>query len=150
MELEVDIDHSAPVIVRASCEINAPIDQVWEIHSNVPAWPQWQKDIRVAEIDGELAAGSNITWGAWGYDGLFPAHIGLIEHQRRTVWSGANAGIYGIHAFTFTPRGHVTEVETAESWDTDPGSHAVATLQTFLQGWLDHLKATVENTSPSA
>ncbi|MGW9715367.1 SRPBCC family protein [Streptomyces albidoflavus] len=145
MKPVTDIDHSAPVIVRADIEIDAPLEEVWDLHSEVSAWPDWFPDIRIAEIDGPFAQGSHITWGAHGYDELFPARIGLIEHQQRTAWDGSNAGIYGIHAFSFTRRGNKTHVETAESWDTDPGPHAVATLQTFLQNWMSHLKDTAED-----
>ncbi|MEV4048607.1 SRPBCC family protein [Streptomyces sp. NPDC049744] len=145
MERVTDIDHGAPVIVRASIEIDAPLELVWDLHSQVTAWPEWFSEIRLAEIDGPFAPGSTIIWGAHGYDALFPARIGLIEHQRRTAWDGTNKGIYGIHAFTFSQRGSVTHVETAESWNTDPGEHAVGTLQTFLQNWLNHLKDTAED-----
>lgn len=54
---------------------------------------------------------------------------GLERHQR---------------AFTFIRSGSVPHVQAAESWNTDPGAHAVATLRTFLQSRLDHRKATAE------
>ncbi|MFE5114148.1 SRPBCC family protein [Streptomyces sp. NPDC056663] len=146
MKLEVEVDKEAPVIVSASCEIAAPVERVWDIHADVTSWAQWQKDISSAEIDGAFAPGSVIHWGAHGYDARFPALIGRIEHQRLTVWSGTNDGIHGIHGFVFTPQGDTTVVTTAESWSVDPGPHAVATLQEFLESWLHHMKVAVEGT----
>lgn len=36
-----DIDETAPVISRNSIAIAAPLQLVWEIHTDIAAWPQW-------------------------------------------------------------------------------------------------------------
>lgn len=144
MKLEIDIDHNAPVVVTATREIDASLERIWAMHSDVPSWLSWQRDIRLSEIDGNFAPGSEITWSAHGYADTFPAYIGLVDHQRRTVWSGSNGGVYGIHQFVFVQRQGGVDVQTSESWAVNPGQHAVDTLRTFLENWLDHMKVAAE------
>src|SRR5262245_57471215 len=42
------IDTSAPVLARHGIDIDAPLDVVWDLHTDVNRWPEWQTDITAA------------------------------------------------------------------------------------------------------
>ena len=43
MEIPTDVDHSAPVLTDLAIDIAAPRDAVWRLHTDINAWPTWQK-----------------------------------------------------------------------------------------------------------
>ena len=45
MTTPTDIDRTAPVIVHHEIDINAPLDTVWRLQTDVNGWPAWQTDI---------------------------------------------------------------------------------------------------------
>jgi uncharacterized protein YndB with AHSA1/START domain len=53
----------APVTASRSVTIDAPVEQVWRILTNVQAWPQWHPYLKNAELDGDFAAGSALSYG---------------------------------------------------------------------------------------
>ena len=42
----MDIDATAPVITRDEILIDAPLDAVWRIQTNISAWPTWRPEVR--------------------------------------------------------------------------------------------------------
>ena len=46
------VDEKAPVLARHEIDIQAPVDTVWRLHTNVNAWTTWQTDITEAHIEG--------------------------------------------------------------------------------------------------
>ena len=42
----------APVFAVHEIDIEAPLDTVWRLHTDVNTWPTWQTDITAAHIDG--------------------------------------------------------------------------------------------------
>ena len=96
-----DIDQQAPVISRHSAVIEAPIEVLWGLHTDVDAWPSWQPDIETARLDGSFDPGSTFSWQTGGLD--IESTIYRVEPERRTLWGGPAHGIVGIHEWTFTP-----------------------------------------------
>jgi uncharacterized protein YndB with AHSA1/START domain len=54
---------NAPVTASRSVTINAPVDRVWRILTNVKDWPRWHPYLKNAELDGDFAAGSALRYG---------------------------------------------------------------------------------------
>src|SRR5215471_17048357 len=52
MTTPTDIDRTAPVIVHHQIDINAPLETIWRLQTNVNNWPAWQADITAARLDG--------------------------------------------------------------------------------------------------
>jgi uncharacterized membrane protein len=44
----MDIDQNAPVITRDEILIKAPLTTVWNLFTNINAWPDWHKEIQSA------------------------------------------------------------------------------------------------------
>jgi uncharacterized protein YndB with AHSA1/START domain len=142
-----DIDRSAPVISHHEVDIEAPLDIVWRLHTDVEAWPTWQTDITEARAGGDFAPGQSFDWTS--FDFPVTSTIYEVEAPNRALWGGAASGIMGVHewVFTETPRG--THVETSESFAGEPVEADVAGMQSMLDGslssWLAHLKAAAES-----
>jgi uncharacterized protein YndB with AHSA1/START domain len=136
------IDERAPVISRHSAVIAASIETVWRLHTDIDAWPTWQKAIDRAHLEGEFQPGATFAWET--YDLAIVSTVYEVEPRRHTLWGGPSAGITGIHSWTFTPVDGGVRVDTEESWSGDPVTADVAGMQTALDGsltaWLEHLR----------
>jgi Polyketide cyclase / dehydrase and lipid transport len=140
------IDERAPVISRHSTVIASPIDTLWRLHTDVNAWPTWQKAIDQAHLDDVFAPGAAFTWET--YNLTIVSTVYQVEPQRHTLWGGPSDGITGIHAWTFTPVDGGVRVDTEESWSGDPISADVTGMQAALDAslttWLDQLGCAAE------
>lgn len=144
------IDVHAPVVARHDITIAAPLDGVWRLHTDVDAWPRWQSDITVAQIEGPFAPGSSFAWQTYGLDVESRIHRvdAAGDDERRTLWGGPVRGILGLHAWTFTATEEGVHVFTEESWSGAPVEADAGNLQSALYGslvaWLAHLKVAAE------
>lgn len=141
----IDIDRTAPAIVRLERIIPAPLARVWDLHTRVRGWTSWQHDITSASIDGDFAGGSAITWTTAGIDTPIVSTIAMVDPGRSVLWGGPASGIVGIHLWTFEHKDGGTRVITEESWsgapiDADP-AQAKQMLATSLERWLGFLDA---------
>ncbi|MBS4214112.1 SRPBCC family protein [Neobacillus rhizophilus] len=142
----VDVDRNAQVIVDLTTVIDAPLQTVWSLQTDINQWPSWQQDITQAQLFGPLAEGSTFKWVTHGLQ--IDSTISQVDPLRRIVWGGPALGIDGVHvwAFEFTPKG--TVVNTTESWDGPPveadPDGMKAQLTASLKAWLAALKKTAE------
>lgn len=146
-----DIDAQAPVVSRHGAVIDAPIEVVWTLHTDVDRWPTWQPDVERARLDGPFAPGSTFSWHTSGLD--IESTVYEVEPERRTLWGGPAHGIVGVHEWTFTPLEEGgTRVETAESWAGEPIEADPEAMQAALDGslvaWLGHLEAAATKETP--
>jgi len=145
----MDINEDAPVITRDEIEINAPIETIWSIQTDVNNWPSWQPDVDGAVAEGPLEAGSVFRWQTAGLD--ITSTVEEIDAPRRIVWGGPAQGIVAVHVWTFEPQDDAVLVRTAESWEGDPVTAQAETLQgaldASLEAWLGNLKRAAEGTS---
>jgi hypothetical protein len=153
MTVPTQIDGDAPVLARHEILVQAPIDAIWQLHTDVDNWPTWQKDITVANVAGRFEPGASFEWTSAGftvtstiYDVSPPT--GDVSPRARTLWGGTAQGITGIHEWTFTDMTQGVLVATNESFagapvDSDP-STMQSMLDTSLVSWLLHLQAAAE------
>ena len=115
MTTPADIDRTAPVIARHEIDINAPLDTVWNLHTDVDAWPAWNLEVTTAKLDGAFAPGNSFTWTS--YDFTITSTIYAVAERARTLWGGAARGIMGTHEWVYNPdtrrrpRGHARVLE---------------------------------------
>ena len=150
MTMPTDIDRTAPVIARHEIDINAPLETVWRLQTDVNGWPAWQPDITAARLDGPFEPGNSFTWTSYGVFTV-TSTIYAVAERARTLWGGAAGGVMGTHEWVYrqTPTGvHVT---TQESFSGQPVEADIPgmqkTLDKSLTDWLGHLKAAAESTS---
>jgi uncharacterized protein YndB with AHSA1/START domain len=85
----MDINEDAPVITRDEIVINAPIETIWSIQTNINGWPSWQPDVGGAEADSPLEVGSVLRWQTAGLD--ITSTVEEFDAPRRIVWGGPKA-----------------------------------------------------------
>ena len=150
MTTPTDIDRTAPVIVHHQIDINAPLETIWRLQTNVNNWPSWQTDITAARLDGPFEPGSSFTWTTNGYFTV-TSTIYAVAERARTLWGGPAQGVMGIHEWVYTQTPTGTHVATQESFSGQPveadPTGLQSTLDKSLTAWLSHLKATAESTS---
>ena len=149
MTTPTDIDRDAPVIAHHEIDIAAPLDTVWNLHTDVDAWPEWHLEVTAAKLDGAFAPGNSFTWTS--YDFTVTSTIHAVAERARTLWGGANLGITGTHEWVYTQTPTGTHVATHESFSGQPVQADATGMQSALDksltAWLGHLKATAESTS---
>ncbi|MEU9082024.1 SRPBCC family protein [Streptomyces sp. NPDC048357] len=143
------IDETAPAIVRLSTVIDAPLERIWALHTDIDAWPSWNAHVDQAELDGPLLPGHSFSWKTHGLD--ITSTIREIVPGERLVWGGPANGIEGVHVWTFEQTGSQVTVRTEESWSGAPVDAAPAelgqALHDSLTAWLAALKARAEQTA---
>jgi len=142
----MDINRNAPVITRDAIVIAAPLSTVWNLLTDIAAWPEWQQDINRASLEGPLAAGAVFHWSTAGLD--IASTIGALVPQERIGWSGLAQGIMGVHMWRLTPVQNGVRVQTEESWDGEPARRERERMQQALdqsiRSWLEQLKIAAE------
>ena len=143
----MDINESAPVITRDEILIQAPIDTVWRIQTDVAGWPDWQPDVVRVEGSAPLHAGDTFRWLVAGLD--IVSTVQEVDPPHRIVWGGPARGIDGVHVWTLEETADGVLVRTRESWAgpavTDAPEAAQAALDASLRDWLENLKKRAEH-----
>jgi uncharacterized membrane protein len=146
----MDIDKNALVITRDEISIAAPLERVWELFTDVPAWPSWQNEIESAALEGEFQAGATFIWTTAGMK--IASTVGQLIPHERIVWSGLARGIMGIHVWNFSSTAGGTLVQTEESWDGASVRPQIdlfqKTLDQAIRSWLESLKRAAESERP--
>ena len=147
MTTPTDIDRDAPVIAHHEIDIASRLDTVWNLHTDVDAWPGWNLEITAAKLDGAFAPSNSFTWTS--YDFTVTSTIYIVEDHSRTLWGGAAQGIMGTHEWRFAQTATGVHVTTTESFAGDPVDADPSGTQTILDNsliaWLGRLKQKAES-----
>jgi uncharacterized protein YndB with AHSA1/START domain len=149
MAYPTDVDRDAPVLAHHEIEVDAPLERVWRLHTDVARWPQWQKEITEARIDGDFEPGNAFHWTSYGFS--VTSTIYEIADGSRVLWGGTADGITGVHEWKFAETENGVHVTTNESFAGEPVEADPDTMQSMLDSslvtWLGHLKAAAESRS---
>jgi uncharacterized protein YndB with AHSA1/START domain len=147
MSNPTDIDRSAPVLAHHEIDIDAPVERVWELQTDVASWPRWQKEIAEARIGGGFEPGASFDWTSYGFS--VTSTVYELQDRSRVLGGGTSGGITGVHEWIFTETPTGVHVETTESFAGDPVQADVSAMQgmlnTSLVTWLGHLKTAAES-----
>ena len=111
--MKTPINQKAPVISSGKIGINAPINKVWSVLTTLGDWPEWQKDVTEAQINGEVIEGATFTWKAGGLK--FRSKIHTMEFLKHFGWTGKTFGASAIHNWTFSEKDGQTHIVVEES-----------------------------------
>ena len=140
------VDLKAPVLAHHEIDIQAAVDTVWRLHTDVNAWTAWQMDITEAHIEGRMEPGVSFSWSSFGFP--VTSTVYEVADHARVLWGGTAGGITGIHEWIFEETEGGVHVVTNESFsgapvNADPDSMQKM-LDASLMAWLDHLKRAAE------
>ncbi|MGW6979694.1 SRPBCC family protein [Streptomyces sp. NPDC054932] len=146
MTYPTTIDETAPVVADHAVRIAAPLERVWQLHTGIGLWTDWQTDITEARLDGPVEPGTTFHWVTAGLS--IDSTVYAVEAPHRILWGGPAHGITGVHEWTFTEDGDGVVVRTRESWSGAPidadRDNLAAALDGSLVSWLNALKRTAE------
>ena len=147
--IAVDINKKAPAIAREEILIDASTEEVWEIHSNIDGWSDWNADIAESKLEGTLSMGAIFNWKSKRMN--LTSTIQDLEPGVRIGWTGSSIGARARHIWILEQNGKGTHVTTEESLDGWLVSllrgKMRKTLETSLNAWLIDLKNEVEMSS---
>jgi uncharacterized protein YndB with AHSA1/START domain len=108
---------AARIRSQATITIRAPVERVWALVVDVDHWPDWNKAVETAHLEGPVARGSVFKWksGGMGIRSTFQE----IAPMQSLSWTGKTLGTSAIHSWTFkaTDKGVVvTTTETFDGW----------------------------------
>ncbi len=97
-------------------EIQAPLDTVWKLQTDINSWDKWQSEISEAKLYGSLESGAKFRWKSGGF--TLNSIIEKVELNKIIGWSGSGFGASAIHIWEFsTLENGNTLVQTSESMD---------------------------------
>lgn len=120
----MNIDPKAPLIAKKETVINAPVNHVWKVQSDIDNWPKWQKEVSYAKLQGKLAKNTKFQWKAMGMN--ITSKLQEVVENKTIGWTGKSFGMDAVHFWNFEKQGNKTKVTTEES----------------LSGWLPKLLKT--------
>ena len=110
----IEVSKNAPAIATREALVDAPIDEVWAVLTDLAKWPQWNESVTGMEVHGPLAAGTEFRWVAGGMK--IRSRIEEVEAPNRIVWSGTTMAIRAVHIWELAPADSMTRVRTEESF----------------------------------
>jgi uncharacterized protein YndB with AHSA1/START domain len=142
----MEINDQAPVRARREVEIGATADVVWDVLTDVDAWPRWNAEVKSATVAGAVAPGAEFRWKAG--PGTIQSRIERTERPRLLAWTGRTFGMSAIHVWRLEPGDGGTRVTTEESMEGLPArvlrGMVQKNLDRSLDAWLRGLKAESE------
>ena len=146
MGVPTGTDAGAPVRAHHEIDITALLSTVWQLHTDVNAWPTWQTEITAAYLDEPFQPGASFEWTSYGFTVV--STIYAVADGSRVLWGGTSGGITGVHEWVFTETAAGVHVTTAESFAGGPVEADIAGMQSALDSslsaWLGHLTAAAE------
>ena len=104
--------------VHNQIDIAAPPEVVWNIVTNVQAWPDWYvgaTNLTVLSPDRRVGPGVVVSWRTMGLD--FNSEVKEWEPPTRFAWESRKAVIQGYHAWLIVPTATGCRVITDESFN---------------------------------
>jgi uncharacterized protein YndB with AHSA1/START domain len=142
----MEINQNAPLVDRKSILVHAPRTQVWQLLSQIEAWPSWYPAVSKAELEGPLASATVFRWTSGGM--AIVSTLRLVEEQRRLGWTGSALGTSSEHIWRLEDAADGTLVSTEESmsgWLIYPVKLITPRFLTeALESWLVALKQAAE------
>ena len=111
--MNIEINSSAPVISKKTITIFAPAGVVWEVLTRINNWPDWQKNVKEAILEGPLKEGTAFNWKAGGIS--FSSEIHTMKPDSEFGWTGRTMGAYAVHNWWLEKKGGATRVTVEES-----------------------------------
>lgn len=112
-EMNIPINQYAPVKSTSTIEIDAPVDTVWKVLTEINEWPSWQENVTEATLQGKLSEGTEFVWKAGGLS--FRSQIHTMVPRRKFGWTGKTFGASAIHNWRFETTDKSTVVNVEES-----------------------------------
>jgi hypothetical protein len=109
----MEIDQHAALVARKEILIQAQPQVVWQIHTDINSWSQWQPSIGLSKLEGPLTVGAVFQWKSGGI--TINSTVQVVESGERIGWTGNAIGTQAKHIWTLKPHKDGTLLMTEES-----------------------------------
>lgn len=137
---------SAPVKARHSIAINADIEKIWQLLTEIENWPAWNSSISRAILDGPVAPSTTFRWKSG--PSKMTCKIHTCSKDKVFGWTGSFLGIGAVHNWHLSQQRGSVVVTTEESMEGILANLLPGMLQkqldSGLKQWLSELKTTAE------
>jgi len=141
-----NVNQDAPVKTLQSIRIHASSQKVYAVFTNVQKWPEWQKEITAATLNGPLQPGSFIEWSTAGMS--IKSTLQTVKTNQQIGWCGKAFGAFAIHTWQFKQQDGYTTVlvnESMEGWMVKlMKGYFQKNLNIATKNWLQALKNEAE------
>jgi uncharacterized membrane protein len=110
--MNIPINKNAPVQSGNQIEIQAPVDVIWNVLTDIQNWPKWQKAVTETVVEGKIEEGTTFRWKAGGLS--FKSRIHTSKPHTAFGWTGTTIGASAIHNWTFTEKDQRTTIVVVE------------------------------------
>jgi len=110
--MHIPINKNAPVQSGNQIEIQAPVDVIWNVLTDIQNWPKWQKAVTETVVEGKIEEGTTFRWKAGGLS--FKSRIHTSKPRTAFGWTGTTIGASAIHNWTFTEKDQRTTIVVVE------------------------------------
>jgi hypothetical protein len=135
------IDGEAPVRASHEIRVDAPVERVWELLSDVSGWGTWDPAVHDVHLDSTVAEDARFAWG--NGRARIKSRFAVVDSARELTWTGVFSGAKAVdrHVLEATDDG-ATRIRCEESM---AGPLLVlfynsAKLQADTEQWLTTLK----------
>lgn len=111
--MNIPINGKAPVKSTSQIEIDAPVNTVWKILTDIEHWSKWQKAVTQTVVHGEIKEGTQFDWKAGGLSFKSKIHTDVLHSK--FGWTGTTFGASAIHNWSFEESNDRTIVRVEES-----------------------------------
>ncbi|MEQ9230642.1 MAG: SRPBCC family protein [Cyclobacteriaceae bacterium] len=138
------INENASIRDRQSLIINAPIQKVWDILSDVKNWPTWNKEIKSAECD-KVEVGAEFNWTIRLTH--FSSTFQVVDAPTLLTWTGKSKLVKSIFVWNLEASDEQTILTVEESVEGFilPVFNNQSKLHDILVGWIEALKIKAED-----
>ena len=141
-----------PVVATAEGIVRAPIARVWDVQTNLSAWPTWNHEVQTISVHGPIGVGAKFVWKAGGI--TITSTITEFEPYRRIAWRGVTTGITAYHTWDFTEVDGAVRVRTEEQFAGPLAWLLPGTMRNQIRRALRHgvnaLTSASETSSPTS
>ena len=135
----------ALINIEASDVIHSDIGVIWKLMREINRWPEWNKTISFAQLEGVFVKGNPFKWT----NGVnIKSTLEDVVINKRIVWSSRSVGVKTTQCWDFkkTDDGiFVTVSQSAEGWLTKIAGAAIhKKLYKNLHDFLSSLKSAAE------
>jgi len=137
------INENASIKDRQSIIINAPIQRVWDVLTNVNKWSEWYPDIKSASSD-KVEAGASFDWALKSTH--LKSEFQLVEEPTLLAWTGKSKMVKAIHVWNLEAADDQTIVTVEKSIEgfLIPVFNRQSKVHDDLMAWIDALKVEAE------
>ena len=139
---KMTINQEAPVVQKNETVINAKLEKVWQILTDIESWDKWNERIKKPKLQGNLEVGGCFTWKTNG--SKIKSKIHSFTPNNIFGWQGKTFGATAVHNWYLEPTENGTKArveESMEGWIINMMKKKMnEILRDDMHFWLEQLK----------